>query len=53
MRADPTLHPEPLCDWEWFDINVMPPRNFIPGVMKLSVMFAAQRNSEFVTDLKA
>ena len=35
------------------DLNVCPPRDFIAVAMKLSMMFPAQWNGEFIADLSS
>ena len=47
------LFPQASGDLQWFDLEVVPPRHFIAGLMQLSVMTAAERNGELVADFKA
>jgi hypothetical protein len=40
-----------LSDRERLDTQIMPPGNFIAGMMKLPVTLAAQRHGKFITHL--
>ena len=45
------LLPQALCDGERLDAEALPPIGFIPGLMLLPVMAAAERHCEFIADL--
>ena len=47
------LFPEVSGDLQRFDFEVIPPRQFIAGLMQLPMMTAAERNGELVADFKA
>ena len=46
------LHPKPSSNLQCIDPELFPPRNFIAGLMKLSMVTAAERHGELIADLK-
>jgi hypothetical protein len=48
-----SLIPKPLGDSERVDIDILPPGDFITGLMQLSVMAAAERYGEFISHFRA
>ena len=48
-----SLFPEPLGDFQRFDLEIFPPCHLIADLMQLTMMTAAERDGEFITDFKA
>ena len=44
------LLPKPLGDLQWFDLEALPPSDFVAGLMQLPMMAAAERHRELVAD---
>jgi hypothetical protein len=42
------LLPQSLGDLEWFDVEFLPPGELVAGLMQLTVMPAAEGNSELI-----
>ena len=51
-RFHPAFCPEPLCDWQRFDIEIVPPCDFIARSMQLVMVIAAERHRELVADFE-
>jgi hypothetical protein len=47
------LLPQPIGNCEWVDIQSFPPRLFIPGLVQLPVVPAAERDRKLVAYLQA
>ena len=47
------LFPKPLGDLNRVDIQVVPPGHFVASLVQLTMMAAAERNGELITDFKA
>src|SRR6516162_9902037 len=46
------LLPESLGDFEWLDIELLPPGGLIAGLMQLTMMTPAERNGELIAHLQ-
>src|SRR6516162_5404497 len=46
------LLPESLGDFEWLDIELLPPGGLIAGLMQLTMMTSAERNGELIAHLQ-
>jgi hypothetical protein len=44
----PAFNPKPLGDLKWLNIEVVPPRDLVPGLMQLTMVFAAERHCELI-----
>ena len=44
--------PKSLGNWQGVDVEALPPGHFIASLMQLTMMTAAERNSEFVADFE-
>ncbi len=51
-RLRPALDPKLLSDLEWFDIQVVPPGDFVTGLVQLLVMITAEWYRELIADLE-
>ena len=49
----PALLPKPLRDLQRIDFEILPPGNFIAGLMQLPMMTTAKRDGKFVTYFEA
>jgi len=46
------LFPKPLGDLQRLDVEILPPGDFIAGLMQLPMMTTAEWDSELVTDFE-
>ena len=53
QRQSTGLFPKLASNRDRVDPHIVPPRRLIAAVVDLTVMFAAERNRKFVTDLAA
>ena len=47
------LLPQALGDFEWLDIEPLPPGEFVAGLMQLAVMTSAEGHGELIAYLEA
>ena len=48
----PAFLPKPLGDWQRIDVDALPRRHFIAGLMQVPMVAAAERYGELIADFE-